>query len=223
MDTSGSASLPRCGAVWLGGTVAVARAGRLAAADDHRRTGLARLDLALVWLCAVAAVVVGAWLWLVTGLVAVEALTGRTEATPGIPAPVRRVVLAACGVALVGGLATPAIATPGQPHETHGSVSLAGLPLPDRAVSAALPGGAHLQSGPVRASASVPETEDRAEVVVVAPGDSLWAIASRDLGPDATDAEIDTRWREIYTANRGAIGADPDLVQPALRLQLPTR
>lgn len=228
MVTSRTASLPRCTAVWLGATLAAGALVNWLLPTITAGPDPVRLDRTLVWGCAVAALVVGGWWWLVTGLVALEALTGRAETTPGIPAPVRRVVLAACGVALVGGLAVPAVATPGRPHEARGSVTLAGLPLPDRAVST-LPGGAHLRSGPVRASApeTSPETETetrgRAAVVVVAPGDSLWAIASRDLGPGATDAEIGARWREIYAANRDVIGADPDLVRPALRLQLPIR
>ncbi|MEP9364245.1 hypothetical protein ABLE68_14860 [Nocardioides sp. CN2-186] len=213
MDTSRTASLPRCGAVWLGSTVV---AGALVACllpTIAAGPEEVRLDRALVWVCAVAAVAVASWLWLVTGLVALEALTGRTDATPGVPASVRRVVLAACGVALVGGLATPAIATPGDPHEARGSVSLAGLPLPDRAVSTALPGGAHVHTGPVR-------SRDRTAEVVVAPGDSLWAIASRDLGPGASDAQVAGRTHELYRLNLAQIGPDPDLIQPATRLRL---
>ena len=56
---------------------------------------------------------------------------------------------------------------------------------------------------------------------MVARGDSLWTIASRDLGPGATDAEITARWQHIYRLNRATVGSDPDLVQPAMRLRMP--
>ncbi|MFH7597115.1 LysM domain-containing protein [Streptomyces racemochromogenes] len=46
-------------------------------------------------------------------------------------------------------------------------------------------------------------------------GDSLAAIARRELGNEA-------RWRELYAMNRGVIGADPDLIHPGQVLTLPT-
>jgi nucleoid-associated protein YgaU len=78
---------------------------------------------------------------------------------------------------------------------------IAGLPLPDRAVG-----------GPARPTPAVVE---------VRPGDSLWAIARRDLGSEADDAAVTARWHEIYELNRTVVGADPDLIQPAQRLRLP--
>lgn len=54
----------------------------------------------------------------------------------------------------------------------------------------------------------------------VVPGDSLWAIACRELG-SATTQEIDRLWREIYTVNRDIIGANPDLIFPGQMLSLP--
>ncbi len=55
----------------------------------------------------------------------------------------------------------------------------------------------------------------------VRPGESLWVIASRQLGADASTAEIDRQWRAIYARNRSAIGADPNLIEPGQRLTLP--
>ncbi len=56
---------------------------------------------------------------------------------------------------------------------------------------------------------------------VVSPGDCLWDIAARLLGPGASNAAIDHGWRAIYGANHAAIGADPGLIHPGLVLTLP--
>ena len=55
----------------------------------------------------------------------------------------------------------------------------------------------------------------------MAPGDSLWSLARTRLPQGATDAEVDAAWRRIYAANRAAIGPDPDLIRPGLRLRTP--
>lgn len=57
--------------------------------------------------------------------------------------------------------------------------------------------------------------------VVVRPGDCLWTIAARHLGPDATDARIAAEWPRWYVANRAVIGPDPSLIYPGQRLVLP--
>jgi nucleoid-associated protein YgaU len=59
-----------------------------------------------------------------------------------------------------------------------------------------------------------------AEVVVLR-GDSLWSIAARHLGPDATTAQIAAEWPRWWSANRDVIGPDPDLIHPGQRLQPP--
>lgn len=55
----------------------------------------------------------------------------------------------------------------------------------------------------------------------VSPGDSLWAIAARHLESD-DPARIDAYWRDIYAANRAAVGDDPDLIFPGQVLVLPS-
>jgi hypothetical protein len=186
---------PRCLGVWI---VATGIAGCLVrlltpevAVSPVGRTFAAQL----VWLCAAAGLAGAAWLWLLATTVAVEAMTG---AASGVPLPGRRLVLAACGIALAG--AAPAAATPGQPHaDPHGAaaaVFVAGLPLPDR-----------------------PEGGD--EVVVVRAGDTLWALAERSLPAGADDGAVTARWHRIYALNRDRIGPDPDLIQPGQRLRLP--
>lgn len=57
--------------------------------------------------------------------------------------------------------------------------------------------------------------------VVVHRGETLWSIAARELGPEATDAQIDTAWHRWYAANRGVIGNDPDVILPGQQLQAP--
>jgi len=49
----------------------------------------------------------------------------------------------------------------------------------------------------------------------VKPGDTLWDIAGRYYGDP-------TRWPDIYNANRGIIGSDPNLIYPGQNLTVPT-
>ncbi|SDJ59351.1 LysM peptidoglycan-binding domain-containing protein [Streptomyces indicus] len=53
-----------------------------------------------------------------------------------------------------------------------------------------------------------------ARTYTVRPGDSLSAIAGRELGDQG-------RWQELYALNRQTIGADPDLIRPGMELELP--
>jgi nucleoid-associated protein YgaU len=55
----------------------------------------------------------------------------------------------------------------------------------------------------------------------VRPGDSLWLIASRDLGKGATPAQIAAAWPRWYAENRDTIGPDPALLLPGQRLLAP--
>ncbi|GAW50416.1 MULTISPECIES: LysM peptidoglycan-binding domain-containing protein [unclassified Nocardioides] len=205
-----TASTARCAAVWTIATAAAALAARLLVSVLSEAGGALTapeppFDRLLLLVCAGAALVAVAWLWLVTSIVVVEALRGLPRPVPGVPGPLRRLVLTACGVAVLAGLAGPAHASTAEDHRDHtpqtAAVVIAGLPLPDRAVAPKRPA---------------------VEVVEVAPGDTLWAIAQRELGPTADDAAITARWHEIYELNRAVIGADPDLIRPAQRLRLPT-
>lgn len=58
-------------------------------------------------------------------------------------------------------------------------------------------------------------------VVTVAPGDSLWRIAARHLGPGANETQIAAEWPRWFEANRAVIGGDPDLIHPGQRLTPP--
>ena len=152
-------------------------------------------DAALVRLCAATGALAAGWLAVVATAVTTEALLGGRWRAPGVPGVVRRVLLAACGVAVAAGLTAPAGVAAGRqaPPQTAASVvasTLAGLPLPDRPHGVA------------------------EEVVTVRPGDTLWQLAEARLGDGA-------RWTELYAANRAVIGADPDLIRPAQRLRIP--
>ncbi|MBB6567207.1 LysM peptidoglycan-binding domain-containing protein [Kribbella sandramycini] len=57
--------------------------------------------------------------------------------------------------------------------------------------------------------------------LVVRRGDSLWAIAARELGGGASYRAIAVRAGEWYAANRRVIGPDPDLILPGQVLQAP--
>ena len=57
--------------------------------------------------------------------------------------------------------------------------------------------------------------------IVVRRGDTLWDIAARALGPNASVADIAASWPDWYAANRSTIGPDPDLILPGQRLRPP--
>jgi len=168
------------------------------------------LDRALTGLAATALLGCALWAWAVTTVTVLEARRGVRpgDAARHRPVGVRRVVLAACGVALVGSLASPALADGGG----HGRQSLVGLPLPDRATA---PRHHRPDAVPGRS------TRHGWHPVVVSPGDSLWSIAAADLPRGASAARVTERWHAVYAANRLLIGPDPDLLEPGQRLRLP--
>lgn len=57
--------------------------------------------------------------------------------------------------------------------------------------------------------------------IVVLRGDTLWSIASRSLGPNASDASVATECQQWFDANRDVIGDDPDLIKPGQILSAP--
>jgi hypothetical protein len=170
-----------------------------------------RFDAWLVLGCAAATLVAATWLWVLVVLVAHEARRGSGP-TRVVPRVVRRLVLAACGVGLVGSLGPPVHADPSRSP-------LAGLPLPDRpTASATRPTGER----PEATSATViRDGGHRARTVRVVRGDSLWALAVDGLPEGASLADVDQRWRAIHAANRAVIGDDPDLILPGQQLRLP--
>jgi hypothetical protein len=169
-------------------------------------------ESALLGLCGIVTLVGWSWTALTSAAVVAHAVSGAWS-RPGFdrfcPGAVRRIVLAACGVALTSTIATQATADPTAPPaptavQHSGTAGLAGLSLPDRVTATHRPG----RLGPT---------------VPVVTGDSLWAIAERSLPPDASDYQVTVAWRALYRANVEAIGTDPDLIFPGTRLRLPRR
>lgn len=198
------ARLLRCALVWLATTVAAALVVAALGSDAAEIASGPGPDLetALVRLGSLAVLGCVAWAWLATTAVVVEAVRGRDGGARGVPAWLRRMLLAACGVALAGGLTAPAHADPGP--------GLDGLPLPDRA------------SDPASRSTGSTVRAVTGHSLIVRPGDSLWSLAAAQLGPTATPADVDRAWRRLYALNRPAVGPDPDLILPGLQLRLPT-
>jgi LysM domain len=58
---------------------------------------------------------------------------------------------------------------------------------------------------------------------IVEVGDTLWDIAAARLAPaERSAANVHRYWQQIYRANRAVIGADPDLIHPGTRLDVPS-
>lgn len=220
------APLLRCSLVWL-----VVTGGALVTTDQlsprlprGRSFDLARLDATpfealLAHGCAVALLACALWLWLVTTLLLLEALTGLPLWRAGCPPGLRRALLSACGVALVAGATSVAPAgadtsAAGLPPASTGAGTnpalLEGLRIPDR-TTARTPARAAAAQGPV------PSTR---ATVRVDTGDTLWDLARARLPASASDAEVTRAWRDIWRDNHELIGPDPDLIHPGTVLQL---
>jgi LysM domain-containing protein len=169
-----------------------------------------------------------AWAWLLLG--AILAIADGLTRRPGhllvrrvAPTAWRRLVLTAVGVGALTAPAAVAQASPGEPPDAVAvstgwhdpgrapassvAEAIRGLPLPDRPYGRLAAVGTDDPHDPRR--------------VVVRPGDSLWAIAERHLGPDASTEAIAAEWPRWYAANRALIGPDPDLITPGMVLHAP--
>lgn len=136
---------------------------------------------------------------------ALEVLSrGRLPATSWVGAPpcVRRALLAALGLALVG--------VPGVAGATATSPGGLRLPVPER------PTGVLLHRVAPR-----PGAVEAVRAVVVRPGDSLWRLAADLLGPGASDGDVVSLVIRLHHRNRGVIGPDADLLRPGQRLVVP--
>ncbi|MHB2023405.1 MAG: LysM peptidoglycan-binding domain-containing protein [Mycobacteriales bacterium] len=125
------------------------------------------------------------------------------------------------------------------PAATRGPTSASSLPAatPSPASASSLPAAILIPAappigrppeiaGPVGSSA--PEQSVRPvgrhgkrRSVLVAPGDSLWSIAARWLGPDTAPAQIAETWPRWYATNRATIGPNPNLIFPGESLVPP--
>ncbi len=175
--------------------------------------------------------------WLVAGLLlCLAAEARRTDgrlnrvAVAVTPLAVRRLAALLLGLGLVG--APLALAMPAQADRTVAAVALQSDPTepvdvpalerwtPDRPVAPAATSGQ-----PAEPLAVLVTRPHRGRVVsdhvVVRRGDTLWDIAARALGPDASVADVAASWPGWYAANRSTIGPDPDLILPGQRLRPP--
>jgi nucleoid-associated protein YgaU len=176
--------------------------------------------------------------WLTTGLLLNLAAQARPAdgrlgrvARAITPLAVRRLAALLLGLGLVGAplaLAVPAqadrtVAAAGQladPTEPPVDVPALDRWTPDRPVApSASP------SRPAEPSALLVSRPHRGRAVsdhvVVRRGDTLWDIAARALGPNASVADIAASWPGWYAANRSTIGPDPDLILPGQLLRPP--
>ncbi|GAA5114972.1 hypothetical protein GCM10023339_21220 [Alloalcanivorax gelatiniphagus] len=192
--------------VWLGVSAATVAAGAStppAWAAARAAVGPDRVAELVVAGCATALTAALGWLWVITTTTVVGLVRGRVRSGGAT----RRLVLLACGAAVVAGSTVPAHAAGGE-----GAEVLAGLPLPERAVAPERSEQhAHLPA-PVRPASQ------RSGTYVVRAGDSLWSIAREH---PAEGAGVEERWRAIWSANRALVGDDPDLIHPGQALRLP--
>lgn len=207
------------GAGGLLGLLAVAAPGPGPALDDVRGAVTAGDPFGpLVAAVALSAWIVAGWLFLIVLLTAAAqrpGLTGRGAAALSAllaPRAVRRAAELALGLTVAAGTVgcPPAAATPpAPPPPVVVSLDWPGTASPAAAASRPIP-------GPVAEASAVglPDT-------VVQPGDTLWALASARLRAAATDAQVAQAWPRWWAANRGVIGADPDLIVPGMRLTPP--
>jgi hypothetical protein len=94
------------------------------------------------------------------------------------------------------------------------------------APAAPLPAAAGAETVPVvqasaPSEASQPPLPETARWHVVEPGESLWSIARRLLGPDASPGRIAREVDHLWELNRDRIGTgDPDMLMVGVRLRL---
>jgi hypothetical protein len=118
--------------------------------------------------------------------------------------------------------ATATLPSPGAPLPDPGwSGSLPPAALPSPAWTPTRPAALTRPQADVNVVAAPALRDQGSPPVVVRRGDTLWSIAARHLGPDATDAEIAEQWPRWWQANRGRIGDDPDLLLPGQVLVAP--
>ncbi|MCI2237897.1 LysM peptidoglycan-binding domain-containing protein [Paenibacillus sp. TRM 82003] len=151
-------------------------------------------------------------------------------ASRAVPAPVRRVVALAVGLALGTGAASAASAAP---RALDAGWAAAAPQVPGHAVDS---GDTHVVTDPgwaplppPRTVAAVPAADlpgnarpaPAGDEVVVQRGDSLWSLARSLTGTDASPGDVLREQQRLYAANADVIGSDPDVLLPGQVLRLP--
>jgi hypothetical protein len=185
-------------------------------------------DAAAGALCGAAMWCVAAWLavgLLLLGAASVPGAMGRLAralARVLLPRAIVRLITGAAGLGvLIAPVAAGAAAPVPRPQ------ALPSVPAPTWPTDPALPSPSwpttHATGGTPGSAppATAHPTEARTRSVTVRPGDSLWQIAARELGPRATPADIATRWPRWFAGNRPVIGDDPAVIQPGQILRAP--
>ncbi|MEE1620308.1 LysM peptidoglycan-binding domain-containing protein [Zafaria sp. Z1313] len=188
----------------------------------------------LAWWVLSAAAAVAAVLLQRAGHLRVAGSLGRAA-----PAHVRRLAAVVLGANLL--VAPAAQAVPAAPSPAWGAERPASTGAPSPAwearsaehpptVRAAMPATAPDPAwraerpaaplGPALGSGQ--RTAEEGTVVVLA-GDTLWSIAARSIGPEASEAEIAREWPRWYRANQSTIGPNPDLLAVGTILMRPGR
>jgi nucleoid-associated protein YgaU len=195
------------------------------------RAGIATFDDVVGLVAAVACWALLGWTAMalaVTALGSVPGSVGRRATDAAVrlvPAATRRAARFVLGLAVVAGPVgtasaasaaqppTRVVATVDRPSTVSDVLLLPDVGRPRR--SGSVGPAADTDAGGI-GSHRQPQT-----TVVVRPGDCLWTIAARFLGPDTSDAEIAAEWPRWYALNRHVIGADPDLLLPGTSLRTP--
>jgi hypothetical protein len=207
------------------------------------------LDVLLGLLSSAVGLAIVSW-WLVSMSLAVASAlldaAGRHGASrwarAGAPAFMRRLACATLGMSLLASPAARASSGPADPAwlpvdavtatsitpRAQSAQPLTAEPVPsprfDAAWTPPIGGDTSMlpSDGPLLRTELRPMAAHAAGVEV-RPGDSLWTIAARHLGPGATATEIAGAWPLWYDANRAAIGSDPHLIRPGTVLVPPRR
>ncbi|MDQ4503261.1 hypothetical protein [Sinomonas sp. ASV322] len=77
--------------------------------------------------------------------------------------------------------------------------------------------------GPLLRTETRPVATINTAAVEVRPGDSLWTIVARQLGPGASELDVADAWPRWFDANREVIGGNPDVIRPGQLLCPPNR
>lgn len=138
-----------------------------------------------------------------TGAARSASLNSSAVASPTVPAPTWP---------LDPPTTTPAATTPSAPPTT--------LPSPQWPQILPTPRPHTVSPTPSRPRPGGP-APTATETETVRAGDSLWLIAARRLGSDATPQRIAASWPRWFAANASVIGADPDHLVPGEILRAP--
>lgn len=206
------------------------------AADAATSLGLAAAGLGcalvLLW-CAASALALGAVLAPRRGWDRLARLCGRLS-----PALLRRAASAVLGAQLLAApaavaddAASPFWSGPDGPVAV-GAQDPATPAAPPRSGSpdAGRPGGPTALPDAVPGAVTAPETvpgrpplarRTADGALTVLRGDTLWALAAEQLGPQATDAQIARAWPAWYELNRHVLPQGPDHLLPGQRLGVP--